>query len=135
MSEHADKKSESLWIESIYRPGYKVARSTLKTIGRILSGEREEPAPKAVAAPEPTGGGAIPLTEVPALAEVGGVAKVETADRTTLGIARVGRNSFVGFRLDNEMLAEVEVKYDDQSATLRIGNATPAPPPPAEPPA
>ena len=125
MSDTPEKKPDALWIESIYRPGYKVARSTLKSLGRILSGARQEDVTPPLAEAGPTGENAIALTQVPALNEVGGVAKVETADHTTIGVARVGRTSFVGFRLDKEALEEVEVQYDDQSATLRISGAQP----------
>lgn len=127
MSEESKKPAEVPWVVSIFRPGYKVARSTLKTLGRILSDTQQPVAAPPMAAPGPTGDAAISLSQVPELSEVGGVAKVETADHTTLGIARVGRNSFVGFKLDNAELAEVEVQYDDQNATLRISGGTQPP--------
>ena len=131
MSDTPEKKPDVPWIESVYRPGYKVARSTLKTLGRILNGPAED-TPPPVAEPGAPGENEVALTQVPQLNEVGGVAKVETADHTTIGVARVGRTSFVGFRLDHEQLAEVEVQFDEANGTLRIsGEATPPEPPAA----
>ncbi len=132
MADTPEKKPDALWIESVYRPGYKVARSTLKTLGRILNGPAADAAAPPVAEPTAPGENAVALTQVPALNEVGGVAKVETPDHTTIGVARVGRTSFVGFRLDHEQLAEVEVQFDEANGTLRIsGEATPPEPPAA----
>ncbi len=132
MSDTPEKKPDALWIESVYRPGYKVARSTLKTLGRILNGAGAEDVASPQAEPSAPGENAVALTQVPALNEVGGVAKVETPDHTTIGVARVGRTSFVGFRLDHEQLAEVEVQFDEANGTLRIsGEATPPEPPAA----
>jgi len=122
-----DSNSRVPWVASIFRPGYKVARPTLLALGRLLRGEAARDGSPAAPAPEVSAGEAIPLSAVPGLADIGGVAKVETGD-SELGIARVGRNSFVGFRLSDAELEEVAVEYDDQTGTLRISGAEPTPP-------
>lgn len=122
-----DSNSRVPWVASIFRPGYKVARPTLLALGRLLRGEAARDGSPAAPAPEVSAGEAIPLSAVPGLADIGGVAKVETGD-AELGIARVGRNSFVGFRLSDAELEEVAVEYDDQTGTLRISGAEPRPP-------
>lgn len=117
------------WIDSIFRPGYKVARPTLLQLGRLLRGEPARDGTAPAPAQEVPAGDAIPLSAVPGLADIGGVARVETEDHSQLGIARVGRTSFVGFRLSDAELEEVAIDYDAQTGTLRISGAEPAPPP------
>jgi hypothetical protein len=57
---------------------------------------------------------------MPALAAVGGIALLNTPDGHSVGVARVGRTSFVGYRLTAEGLAEVEVALDEASGALTI---------------
>lgn len=116
------------WVASIFRPGYKVARPTLLALGRLLRGEAARDGTPPSPAPAVSSGDAIPLSTVPALADIGGVARIETEDHSQLGIARVGRTSFVGFRLSDAELQEVAIDYDDQTGTLRISGAEPRPP-------
>lgn len=122
-----DSSGRVPWVASIFRPGYKVARPTLLALGRLLRGEAARDGTPAGPASE-VSGEAIPLSAVPALADIGGVAKIETGDHAELGIARVGRTSFVGFRLSDEELEEVAIDYDDQTGTLRISGPEPRPP-------
>jgi hypothetical protein len=123
-----DSEQRVPWIASIFRPGYKVARPTILALGRLLRGEASRDGAPPPPASEVASGEAIPLSAVPGLADIGGVAKIETEDHAELGIARVGRNSFVGFRLTDAELEEVAVDYDDQTGTLRISGASPQPP-------
>ncbi len=123
-----DGSSRIPWVASIFRPGYKVARPTLLQLGRLLRGEPARDGSLPAPAPEVASGEAIPLSAVPGLADIGGVAKVETEDHSELGIARVGRTSFVGYRLSDAELEEVAIEYDDQTGTLRISGAEPKPP-------
>ena len=50
----------------------------------------------------------INLAEVPELQEVGGIARVAVETGEELGIARVGRTSFVGYRLEEDVLKEID---------------------------
>lgn len=118
------------WIASVFRPGYKVARPTILALGRLLRGEASRDGTPPPPASEVASVDAIPLSAVPALADIGGVAKIETGDHAELGIARVGRTSFVGFRLSDAELEEVPVEYDDQTGTLRVSGPAPKPPAP-----
>jgi len=123
-----DNSNRVPWVASIFRPGYKVARPTLLALGRLLRGEAARDGSPPAPASEVSSVDAIPLSAVPGLADIGGVAKIETGDHAELGIARVGRTSFVGFRLSDAELEEVAVDYDDQTGTLRISGAEPRPP-------
>jgi hypothetical protein len=48
----------------------------------------------------------------------------------TVGVARVGRSSFVGFRLDGEDLQEIEVALDESAGRLLIASTATYPAPP-----
>jgi hypothetical protein len=60
------------------------------------------------------------LEYVPGLQEVGGVAVVAADGGERVGVARVGRTSFVGFKLDGDALREIEVALDETSGSLHI---------------
>jgi hypothetical protein len=72
----------------------------------------------------------VPLEDVPGLQEVGGVAVVAAEGGETVGVARVGRTSFVGFKLDGDTLREIEVELDEPSGSLHITPTVAYPGPP-----
>jgi hypothetical protein len=72
----------------------------------------------------------VPLKDVPGLHEVGGVATVTADGGETVGVARVGRTSFVGFKLDGDALREIEVELDETNGSLCITPAVAYPGPP-----
>lgn len=108
------------WIHSIFHPARRVARPTLLAMEALLRATRPRATP---AAESPTAPGTlmVGLAELPDLGEVGGVARLESGDGAPVGIARVGRTSFVGFRLDEGVLEEVPVEFDDAAARIVIG--------------
>ena len=109
------------WVHSVFNHARKVARPTLSALNNLLGGGPSDPAMGVHRIQEPLARSEVDLATVPDLAEIGGVARIETADHSSIAIARVGRNSFVGYRLDEAGLAEVPIELDDSAGTLRIG--------------
>ena len=106
------------WISSAIHPARKVAGPTLHALGALLGAATPS---RPVPGPEPAARACgVPLDQLPALAEVGGVACVRPDGDRPVGIARVGRASFVGYRLGAEGLREVAVSYDAQHERLII---------------
>ncbi len=66
----------------------------------------------------------VPLAAVPELQSVGGIARV-AGPGTPVAIARVGRVSYVAYRLTQDALEELEVELDPAGTTLTI-RSTPA---------
>lgn len=126
MNEKSARRSRIVWIPSAVHPTWKIASPTLAALRTLLSGFGAESA--AVAAPsKPVPPGSVladavsvRLDDVPGLVEVGGVAKVVGDGGDAVGIARVGRTNFVGFRLEGEVLREIEVELDEAAGRLRI---------------
>ena len=136
MNDTGTPRSRIVWIASAVHPKWKIASPTVAALRALLSSLRSEPA--ALAAPTepvaPEGGPAptlcVRLDDVPGLCEVGGVAKVAAADGSeAIGVARVGRTSFVGFKLDGDVLREIEVELDEATGRLRIASAVAYPGP------
>lgn len=111
------------WVHSAFNHDRKVARPTLSALNNLLGGGPADPAMSVHPVPEPIAQTEVELADVPGLAEIGGVARIDTEDQAPLAIARVGRHSFVGYRLDEEGLAEVPIELDDDSGRLRIGGS------------
>lgn len=61
----------------------------------------------------------VPLAEVPELHSVGGIARV-AGPGTPVAIARVGRVSYVAYRLSRDALEELEVELDPAGTILTI---------------
>ncbi len=102
------------WISSTLHPDRRIAQPTLIALERMLQRDAATGATLVGAAPNR-------LDEVPSLGAVGGIARVEASGGFSVGVARVGRNSFVGYRLTDLGLAEVEVAVDEASGALQIG--------------
>jgi hypothetical protein len=121
MSDEGTRRSRMGWIASVFHPERKIARPTVAAVRALLGGRRpsrEEPVavePGLLAEPL-----VVDLRQVPDLGAVGGIAKVTASSGEAVGIARVGRTSFVGYRLDEDVLREVEVELDETTGRLRI---------------
>jgi hypothetical protein len=120
------------WFSSVLHPKRMIASPTLASLRALLTGRRSANATHA----SPPGAGdagartlCVPLAQVPGLHEVGGVAMVMAEGVEAVGIARVGRTSFVGFKLDGEAMREIEVELDETSGSLRITPALACPAP------
>ena len=119
-------RSRIEWIASAVHPKWMIASPTVAALRALLSGRRSQPAaPELPAEPPSHGKGEQPalsvrLADVPGLGDVGGVAKLVSDEGDTIGVARVGRTSFVGFKLEGEVLREIEVELDESSGRLRI---------------
>jgi hypothetical protein len=130
-------RSRIVWIASAIHPKRMIASPTVAALRALLSGRRSQVAAlEAPAEPGFYGKSAqqalsVRLADLPGLGDVGGIAKLESDEGDTIGVARVGRTSFVGFKLDGEVLREIEVELDEPSGRLRIvpGVAYPGPAP------
>jgi hypothetical protein len=128
MSDEGTRTSGLKWIPSVFHPERRIAGPTIAAVRAILGGRRSGATVQMVAGP-----GAAPLVvrleDVPDLGEVGGIAKLQTDGGEALGIARVGRTSFVGYKLEDEVLREIEVELEESTGELRIPRveAYPAP--------
>ena len=101
------------WIPSVFHPERRIARPTLLAMEAILRNTEDD----------------LPRdTAVGDLAAIGGVARVEGPSGQAVAVARVGRDSLVGFRLTADGLAEVEVSVDAASGAIRITTDPTAPP-------
>ncbi len=121
MSDEGTRRSRMGWIASVFHPERMIAAPTIAAIKAVLTGRRSSPAVTAV--PNAGDAMAITLAEVPELGEVGGIARVTVESGEEVGIARVGRTSFVGYRLEADVLKEVDLELDEASGKLRIVGA------------
>ena len=123
------------WIASAVHPKRMIASPTLAALRALLSGLRSDPVVLDPRIPPPSPGHGPPpglsvrLDDMPGLGEVGGVAMVATGGGDAVGVARVGRTSFVGFKLDGDALREIEVELDEPTGRLRIASAVDYPGP------
>jgi hypothetical protein len=122
------------WFTSAVHPKRMIASPTLAALRALLSGLRSESRALARSTPCPASVGRpsallVPLEDVPGLQEVGGVAVVAADGGETVGVARVGRTSFVGFKLDGDTLREIEVELDESRGSLCITPAVAYPGP------
>jgi len=138
MEDDGTRRSRIGWIGSVFHPKRKIASPTLVAIKAMLSGRRQNPAMPTVEVPaQPFLSGRVPplaevnLVDMPDLETVGGIAKLAVDTGETVGIARVGRTSFVGYKLEEDVLREIEVELDEASGKLRIGQTETYPLPPA----
>ncbi|MEO8636208.1 MAG: hypothetical protein ABI587_13115 [Gemmatimonadales bacterium] len=110
------------WVHSLFNHERKVARPTLSALNALLGGGSTDPAIGVHAAPDVDDPSAVELAALPGLSEIGGVARIEAPGEAPLAVARVGRRSFVGYRMDESGLAEVHIEMDETAAKLVIGN-------------
>lgn len=121
MSDESTRRSRIGWIASVFHPERMIAAPTLAAVRAMLTGRREVVATAALAreAEVPM----VRLEDVPDLEAVGGIAKVTVDTGDEVGIARVGRTSFVGWKLEADVLREIEVELDEATGRLRIAGA------------
>jgi hypothetical protein len=118
------------WTASSVHPKWMIASPTLSALRSLLGDPRSVPAVPASTEDRRPQTLSVRLEEVPGLAEVGGVAKVVADSGAAVGVARVGRTTFVGFRLDGEDLQEIEVALDESAGRLLIASTATYPAPP-----
>lgn len=118
MSDEGTRRSRMEWIASVFHPHRMIAGPTLAALQAILSGRRASVA--ANVRRDSADSLAVSLADVPELEQVGGIARVTVETGEQVGIARVGRNSFVGYRLEENILREIEVELDQAAGRLRI---------------
>lgn len=121
MPDESTISSRLSWIASIFHPDRKIAGATIAALRALLRSRHSTPAP-ATPASLPAQTVRVRLAEVPDLGEVGGIARVEAGAGGAIGVARVGRNSFVGYRLTGEELEEVPVDVDETAGELHIAS-------------
>ena len=117
MSDEGTRQLQAVWVASTLHPERRVAQPTLAALLRLL--RRNQPEPGVV----PASDRPPVLHEVPALSAIGGIARMEGPDGEAVGVARVGRASFVGYRLTGDSLSEVDVALDEMTGRLSIGPA------------
>lgn len=93
------------WVPTELDPHRMIAEPTLQAVRALLRDSKG-----GVTAPV-----SVAVENYPVLAQVGGVARVDR-----LGVARIGRTSFVAFEMSAEGLREVPVEVDAATETLRI---------------
>ncbi len=118
MSDEGTRRSRISWIASIFHPHRMVSAPTLAALQAVLTGRK----PSTAAHANSVGPDAlsVPLSDLPDLNEVGGIARIALGDGEAVGVARVGRTSFVGYRLEADVLKEIEIILDEGEAQLRI---------------
>ena len=109
MTDDDTRHMQAMWVPSTLHPERRVAQPTLAALLQLLRRK----------------GGAEPaaaqtLDAAPALGTVGGIARIEGPDGQAVGVARIGRTSFVGYRLMDDSLDEVEVALDESTGRLSI---------------
>ncbi len=120
MSDESTLRAKMAWIASVFHPERKIAASTLASIKKVLTGRRSISAINLAANADTM---AIDLASVPELSEVGGIARVTVDSGEEVGIARVGRTSFVGYRLEADVLKEIDLQLDEEAGKLKIVGA------------
>lgn len=119
-------RSRIEWIASAIHPKRMIASPTVAAVRALLGGRRSQPAAlEGSGDAGPDGKSAqhalsVRLADMPGLGDVGGVAKLVSDEGDAIGVARVGRTSFVGFKLDGEVLREIEVELEESTGRLRI---------------
>lgn len=118
MSDEGTRTSRMSWIASVFHPQRMISAPTLAAVRAILTGRRASiPAKAKNCGPDAL---AVSLSALPELGEVGGIARITVDGGEQVGVARVGRNSFVGYRLEAEQLREIEIILDEGTSQLRI---------------
>ncbi len=120
MSDEGTRRSRMSWIASVFNPQRMISAPTLAALQAVLTGRR--PSTPARAQSSGSDAMAVPLADVPDLQEVGGIARITVDGGEEVGVARVGRNSFVGYRLEADVLKEIEIILDE-GGELRIVGA------------
>jgi hypothetical protein len=105
------------WVPTELDPHKMIAEPTLNAV-RTLLGAQLEASPPAGSTPD--GSVIVRVDAHASLGQVGGVVRVDDRVRGPVGIARIGRTSFVAFQLSAEGLRQVPVHLDEDAGTLRV---------------
>jgi len=99
-----------------------IARKTLSALTALLADSPTAVRAGHRASPEPDGTLVLRLTDLPELAKLGGIARVEPARWAPVAIARIGRSTFAAYQTRDaaDGIREVSVWYDEQAGTLRL---------------
>lgn len=104
------------WVPTELEPRRMIAVPTLEAVRALLRAHT-------AGVHRASQGGAtvsVRVDEHAALAEVGGVARVEGGARGAVAIARIGRTSFVAYQLEPEGLRELPVEVEAADGSLRV---------------
>ena len=117
--------SRIAWIALDQGRGPMIATLTLAELAAALGStpDRLVMARQGVAGTQPL---VVPLTDLPALAEVGSVALLDELPEVSVGVARIGQESFVAFAKPKEKgeLVALSASLDPESGRLTIGGDT-----------
>ena len=105
------------WVPTDLDPRKMIAVSTLDAVRTLLRAPLLAAPPLATT---PDGGVIVRVGDLPPLHAVGGVVRVDDRACGPVGIARIGRTSFVAFRLAADGLRQVPVELDEAAGTLRV---------------
>ena len=106
------------WIPTALDPHKMIAEPTLQAVRTLLRGSGEAaPASGWKAAEE---GVTVRIQDHPVLSEVGGVARVDSGPQAAVGVARIGRASYVAYEMTEQGLRELPVEVDPAGNMLRI---------------
>jgi len=105
------------WVPSELDPHKMIAVPTLDAVRTLLRAPIQASPPAGSA---PDGSVIVRVDAHTSLSHVGGVVRVDDSDRGPLGIARIGRTSFVAFQLSAAGLRQVPVEVDEAAGVLRV---------------
>jgi hypothetical protein len=105
------------WVPTELDPHKMIAVPTLDAVRTLLYAHLTASRPHDSM---PDGSVIVRVDEHASLGEVGGVVRVDDRARGPLGIARIGRTSFVAFQLSADGLRQVPVDVDEDAGTLRV---------------
>jgi len=105
------------WIATELDPRKMIAIPTRDAVLALLLAHLSASPPHRAA---PDGTVTVWVSEHPSLEAVGGIVRVDDGPRGPLGIARIGRTSFVAYQLDDQGLRELPVEVDLDDGALRV---------------
>ena len=119
-SEHPD--SGRRWIHTSGDHPKVISRKTLIDLTMLLKGPPATPPERHAASRERDGTLTLSLAALPELQDVGGIARVECDNQTSVAIARIGRTSFAAYRPaeTSSGLEELPVDYEEERGVLRL---------------
>lgn len=104
------------WIPTELDPRKMIAVPTLEAVRALLRAAAVR-APQRPSKSQPI---EVRIDEHPTLTQTGGVARIDQGAAAPVAIARVGRTSFVAYRLEPTGLRELRVAVDATADTLTI---------------
>lgn len=104
------------WIPTELDPRKMIASPTLDAVRALLRAHAAMGSRTA----QPGARVRVRVEEHPPLSEVGGVARVDDGSRGAVAVARIGRTSFVAYRLDAAGLRQLPVDLDPHDGSLEV---------------